>query len=185
MLVVIHFKVYNRIWTHLLSVYPQFCNRLIFLKIGLIWSHWLRFISLITSFGCYLICCVHTPMPIWSNLSVRLSWNCIRLFCLFSDVANGLVFNIPVVFNILFAMSSAWFFQLRFKNIFNALSIQFSVPWIHVAASSGCRFVLSPGLTVLGLTCRFLPYTVKSVHSPYHTNNMAGNHSDEISMKVT
>ncbi len=35
---------------------------------------------------------------------------------------------------------------------------------------------------VLGSTCRFLPQTVKSVHSSFHTNNIAGNHFDEISI---
>ncbi len=35
---------------------------------------------------------------------------------------------------------------------------------------------------VLGSTCRFLPHTVKSFHSSFHTNSMAGNHSDEISI---
>ncbi len=35
---------------------------------------------------------------------------------------------------------------------------------------------------VLGSTCRFLPHTVKSFHCSFHTNNMAGNQSDEISI---
>ncbi len=35
---------------------------------------------------------------------------------------------------------------------------------------------------VLGSTCRFLPHTVNTFHSSLHTNNMAGNHSDEISI---
>ncbi len=33
---------------------------------------------------------------------------------------------------------------------------------------------------VLRSTCRFLPHTVKSFHSSFHTINMVGNHSDEI-----
>ncbi len=32
---------------------------------------------------------------------------------------------------------------------------------------------------VLGSTYRFLPHTVKSLHSSFHTNNMTGNHCDE------
>ncbi len=35
---------------------------------------------------------------------------------------------------------------------------------------------------VLRLTYRFLPHTVKSFHSSFHTNKMVGNHSDEISI---
>ncbi len=48
--------------------------------------------------------------------------------------------------------------------------------WRHlVDADLSCHMVLGP-------TCRFLPYTVKSFHSSFHTNNMGGNYSDEISM---
>ncbi len=48
--------------------------------------------------------------------------------------------------------------------------------WQHVVdADLSCYMVL-------GSTCTFLPHTVKSFHSFFHTNNMAGNHSDEISI---
>ncbi len=48
--------------------------------------------------------------------------------------------------------------------------------WRHlVDADLSCHMVL-------GSTWIFLPHTMKSFHSSFHTNNMAGNHSNEISI---
>ncbi len=47
--------------------------------------------------------------------------------------------------------------------------------WHLVDADLSCHMVL-------GSTSRFLPHTVKSFYSYFHTNKMAGNHSDEISI---
>ncbi len=48
--------------------------------------------------------------------------------------------------------------------------------WRHlVDADLTCHMVLRS-------TCRFLPHTLKSFLSSFHTNNMARNHSDEISI---
>ncbi len=44
--------------------------------------------------------------------------------------------------------------------------------WRHLVDSD-----LSCHMMVLGLTGRFLPHTVKSFHSSFHTNNMAENDS--------
>ncbi len=48
--------------------------------------------------------------------------------------------------------------------------------WRHLVDSDlSCHMVL-------GSTCRFLPHTVKSFHSSFHTNNMAGNLSCQCVM---
>ncbi len=52
------------------------------------------------SLGLYLTCCVHTPMLICNNLSVRLSWNFIRLFLFYGvvSVLFSLIYQLSLIY---------------------------------------------------------------------------------------